>query len=91
MQAFFRPEMLNRLDEVLVFRQLGRPQARTHTSRPLFQHPRRIFCTLLQNHSAPALAMCGHLQLADQGALCPQACSKQGLMRTRVHWSCTVF
>ena len=27
-QAYFRPEMLNRLDEVVVFRSLGRPQVR---------------------------------------------------------------
>ena len=40
MQGFFRPEMLNRLDEVVVFRQLMRPQvsptctAGTHTAHP---------------------------------------------------------
>ena len=29
MQGFFRPEMLNRLDEIVVFRQLMRPQVST--------------------------------------------------------------
>ncbi len=41
-QAYFRPELLNRLDEVVVFRQLGQREVRTVADLVLAETAQRV-------------------------------------------------